>query len=232
MKRFYIFLSFVLVIPAFSFAQKSMYLTGGGELLFQFSKTEQDAEPLNDIMRFTVFLNYGSYFHYDFSSKVGLYTGLAVRNIGYIHQEVNEESNIVKIKRRSYTLGVPLSVKFGNMNRTFFFFGGEYEWLFTYKEKQFVGNVKSRYVDWFSNRTPHFLPSLFAGIEFPLGFNVKVKYYLKNFMNKDYRDTDGTYPYAGQDVRIIYVSLSMNIYRWHLGPSGGSAKTMEFFTRW
>ncbi|MCD6201938.1 MAG: hypothetical protein J7K46_09060 [Bacteroidales bacterium] len=226
-----IVLTLLFFSSVFSYGQKDLYITSGGEFLFQFSQTEENGQPLNDIMRFTLFFHAGNYLHYDFSKKAGLYSGLAVRNIGYIHQEVGEGQQIIKIKRRSYTLGVPLAMKIGNMDGMYLVFGGEYEWLFAYKEKRFEGNVKSKYVDWFSNRTLHFIPSVFAGVEFPMGFNIKVKYYLKNFMNNNYRAYDGTLPYENHDVRIIYVSLSMNLVRWHVGKPGGSEKKMEFFTR-
>jgi hypothetical protein len=49
-------------------------------------------------------LNIGQYFHVDFTNNIGLYTGLAVRNVGFIY-----DTDIpTKTIRRSYTLGVPL----------------------------------------------------------------------------------------------------------------------------
>ncbi len=188
------------------FGQKDYYLTSGGELLFQFANVKDNGAHLDNTMRFTAFFHAGSYLHKDFTSHVGIYTGLGFRNIGYIYHKDG-----VKIKRRSYALGVPLAWKIGNMQKTFFFAGGEYEWLFNYKEKHFVNGVKSKFTEWFSPRTPAFIPSVFAGVKFKGGMSVRVKYYLANFLNQSYRDSQGNYPFAGQEVRLFYISFSMNL---------------------
>ncbi len=225
MKRIHILFLLFFFFPFLLFGQKDMYFTSGGELLFQFSQTEENGEPLNDIMRFTLFFHVGNYFNYDFSQKAGLFTGLFIRNIGYIHKEGAD-----KIKRRSYTLGLPLAVKLGNMNRSFMFAGGEYEWLFHYKEKHFVNDEKTIRKEWFSNKTRHFVPSVFAGVQFPKGLNIKVIYYLRNFMNVNYRDANGDYPYANHDVRIIAVSLSMNLLRLNVFNASPDKKKVEIYT--
>jgi len=198
------------VISFYSFAQTDIYVSFENEFLFQGASIKDHGNKMNNNMRFTAFFHTGANIHFDFFSWGGIYTGLGIRNIGYIQDEV-PDPNIDKIKRRSYTLGLPLAVKVGKMEKMIVFAGGEYEWLFHYKEKTFTGDVKSVYKDWFSNRTKHFMPSVFAGVQFMNGVNLKFKYYLSNFLNEDYTDTYGGHPFSEMDVRMFYVSLSFNI---------------------
>jgi hypothetical protein len=136
-------------------------------------------------------LNIGQYFHVDFNNNIGLYTGLAVRNVGFIY-----DTDIpTKTIRRSYTLGVPLALKLGVFDKHLYIFGGgEYELLFQYKGKRWDSNDRNgtKYKDseWFSAKTKRFVPALFGGVQFPGGFNVKYKYYLDHFLNSNYVGTD------------------------------------------
>ena len=64
-------------------------------------------------------------------------------------------------------------------------------WLLILKEKFWTGSFerdgsKTKNTKWFSNQTPIFLPSVFAGVQLPGGVNIRFKYYLKNFLNTDY----------------------------------------------
>ncbi len=188
-------------------AQTDIYLSGEWEFLFQGASIEDHGNKMNNNMRFTAFYHSASYINFDLWEWGGVATGLGIRNIGYIQDDV-PDPDIDKIKRRSYTLGVPLIFKFGKMDGVFLFAGGEYEWAFHYKEKTFHGDVKSVYKDWFTNRTKHFLPSVVAGVQLPTGTALKMKYYLSNYLNEDYIDGNGQRPYQGMDVRMFYVSLS------------------------
>ena len=62
---------------------------------------------------------------------------------------------------------------------------------FQFKEKYWTGSFdrsgsKTKTTTWFANQTPTFLPSVFAGVQFPGGVNIRFKYYLENFLNSDY----------------------------------------------
>ncbi len=210
-KLLFSFLSFFLFTLLLS-AQTELYWSSEWEFLFQGATIKDHGTKMNNNMRFTGFYHTATYIDIDFLPKAGIYTGLAIRNIGYIQDEV-PDPDIDKIKRRAYTLGLPLAFKIGKLNHLYFFAGAEYEWLFHYKEKQFSGDVKSVYKDWFSNRTKHFMPSVFAGVQFPGGVNLKAKYYLSNFLNEEYVDGNGVRPYAGMDVRMFYISLSFHFTR-------------------
>ena len=111
-------------------------------------------------------------------------------------------------------LGVPLAIKLGSFKDNFYIYaGGEYELLFHYKQKLFVDGDKTKYSEWFSDRTNRFLPSVFAGVQFPKGVNLQFKYYLDDFLNRDFRGTDFGVPvsYANYKTQIYYISLSFNL---------------------
>jgi hypothetical protein len=98
-----------------------------------------------------------------------------------------------KIIRRQYTLGLPLALKLGSFGKHLYFFGGaEAELAFHFKEKYWTGEFdrdgsKTKEKEWFANQTPAFLPSVFAGMQFPGGVNLKFKYYLTDFLDSDYK---------------------------------------------
>jgi hypothetical protein len=201
-------------------AQKKVYTTYSGEMIFQGSEVDRSGNHVPTNMRWTVFFHLGSYINFDFTDYIGMYSGLAIRNVGFISNEnidFDGTEKFTKTIRRSYNLGIPLALKLGTFDKHFFIFGGaEYELLFHYKEKWWPdgngnrNNTKVKYTEWFSDRTPTFIPSAFAGIQFPGGLNIKFKYYLQNFMNKDFRDSDGNYPYSDLNVNLFYVSVSWN----------------------
>jgi hypothetical protein len=218
-----------------------VYPVTSGEMIFSQSNTSFTQDFLNqypgarlaaDNVRFTIFLHIGQYIHMDFSNSFGLYSGLGIRNVGMITDESLPQTvttthadvlyNDYKIIRRQYMLGVPLAFKVGSFSNHFYFFaGGEYEMGLVVKEKYWTGNFdrdgsKTKSVKWFSNQTPLFFPSLFAGVQFPRGVNLKFKYYLTDFLNNDYRiSTNSQEGYTFnlsdlsryKDSHIVYVSL-------------------------
>ena len=194
------------------FAQKEIYTTSGGEMIFQMSDVNEGG-PVSTNTRWTIFLHLGTYVHMDFNDRVGVFSGLALRNVGFITNQGTEK----KI-RRTYNLGIPLALKVGLFDKHLYLFGGgEYEWLFHYKEKYWPNsngkrdNEKVKYTEWFSNRVTRFMPSWFIGLEMPFGINVKFKYYLKNYMNQDYMDANGDLIYQDLEVNLYYVSVAWNM---------------------
>lgn len=203
-----------------------IYSTSGGELIFSFADIEDPRGSISSNLRFTGFLHIGEYWHFEFTNSFGMITGVALRNVGMIteddgirikeHEGLFDDNDDVKIKRRSYSLGVPLAFKLGNFNRrTFVFAGAEAELMFHYKEKLFVnGNKEDKFNEWFSDRTNLLNPSIFGGIQFPGGVNLKFKYYLLDFLDPDYSERIGgdlVQPYRGLTSNIFYISLSVNL---------------------
>lgn len=164
-------------------------------------------------IRFT-YLNLGIRLNYDFSDVVGVFSGLSVKNIGFI-----EKSNVVPdstIKRRVYSAGVPLGLKVGNLkNKTYFFFGGGVDLPLNYREKGFVKRTdKDKFNEWFSDRVPSYMPFAFAGVTLN-GVYLKAQYYPNNFMNPDYTVQPNVgfpyKPYALYDIQLLTFSIGLDI---------------------
>ncbi len=231
----------LFIVFAFSFStafSQKFYNTTSGELIFGFSNASYNASNISELpnnninggiagpMRFTLWFHFGSYWNYDFNNNFGIYTGISNRNIGFITNEkstlnsagVAETSENVKWKRRAYAAGIPLVFKIGSFEDKFYFFaGGQIEWLYHYKEKEFKPSGKRKYTEWFSNRVNQFLPSVFAGISFPNGTSIKFTYELNDMMNKDYSYIDGSgniqTPYKYMDSKMFYFSI-FQMVRW------------------
>lgn len=148
-------------------------------------------------------------YHYNLNNNVGMFTGIGVRNIGFIYS-----SGDSTFKKRAYTFGIPVAIKVGDLSKdVFLYFGGEVEIPFHFKEKLIVGKNKEKYGAWFDNRTNLLLPSVFIGTQFKSGISFKIKYYLKNFLNRDFNGTDfgEQVNYNSIDSRLIYVSVSFGL---------------------
>jgi len=192
-------------------AQSKSYSVTSGEFIFGWNQIKFNQEPLNGDTHFTGFFHLTESRHFDFNNNFGFYTGLALRNIGYTTTDTTELYD--KIKRRAYTIGVPLAIKLGDFrNNKFVYAGIECEMAFHYKEKLWLNDEKSKSSEWFSSKTNRFLPSVFAGIQFNSSLNLQMKYYLNDFLNTHY--TKGTYslsPY--NESKLFYLSVS-----WQLKP--------------
>ncbi len=161
------------------------------------------------MIRFSLIVNAGITFNFNFGRHVGIYTGVDVKNIGYI-----ETISGFTYKRRVYTLGAPLGIKIGNMvaRRSYMFLGGGADCPFNYKEKKFqIRDQKTKTDEWFSNRTPAVMPYAFVGLAINHGYSLKLQYYPDNFMNPDFRDKSGAQPYLGTEVHLILLTLGFAI---------------------
>ena len=205
--RFYILA--VLLLLSLSVRAQKLYTVSGGEIIFQSSSVEKKTDGVNTSvntnLRFTLFLHIGEYLHYDFNDHVGMFTGLGIRNVGFITEE-----DSIKDKYRTYNLGMPLAIKFGSFKKNLFLFGGaEYEWMFHFKHKTFVENTKTKYTSWFSNHTPALIPSVFVGLQLPAGFQFKFRYYLDNYLEERYTYTSA--PQGYNKTQVWYISVSYQI---------------------
>ena len=196
-------------VPAMA---QNVYPVTSGELIFSQSNTTFTQAFLDQYpgaglsgnnVRFTAFFHLGQYIHCDFTDKIGFFSGLGIRNVGMITDETLPQTvsttgatvlyTNYNVIRRQYMLGVPLAIKFGSFKKhTYLFAGGEYEMAFHLKEKYWTDSFdrsgpKTKSMQWFSSQTPTFLPSVFAGVQFPGGVNLKFKYYLTDFLNTDYK---------------------------------------------
>jgi hypothetical protein len=196
--------------------QAKTYFSSGGEMIFSFAAITDHGVSQSTPMRWAPVFNIQTMFNADFSDRMGLFSGLAVRNVGYIYDNYKDPANeaIYKKKFRSYNLAVPLGVKIGNLNKMFVYGGYEVELPFLYKEKTFDGGDKINTITgWFSDRQQLFQHGFLVGIQFPYGLNLKFKYYLSEFHNQNYADGSGIKPYAGLKANVFYFSLSTYLFK-------------------
>lgn len=210
----------IIIISCFAIqivhGQKNIYTTTGGEWIFSWANVTQGGFNANAITRFSPVVNIQSQVHIDMSEKFGFFTGLNLRNVGFIWDDPTTPST--RHKARVYTLGLPIGFKVGNMSGLHLFAGYELELPFNYKEKLFVNeDKKDKESYWFSNRVPGLYHSVLAGVQMPKGMQVKFKYYLTNFFNKGFAANDGNgnivYPYQTLDANVFYISLSFQILK-------------------
>ncbi len=168
-------------------------------------------------IRFSL-LNIGYHFNYDFDEHFGIFTGLGIKNLGFIEKvDRGDDQDDSTIKRRVYTIGVPIGFKIGNLQkRHYFFLGGGFDVPFNYREKGFVKrNDKAKFNEWFSDRTPHVMPYLFAGLSYHSGSTVKLQYYPGNFFNPEFEETTNgitTRPYRGYSAHIVSITFGFDIH--------------------
>jgi hypothetical protein len=206
MRRAFFLLSLALVFVTFEIQAQKIYHSNGGEIIFSGADVGFNGTDVSTNLRFTLFFHTQHHVNFDFTRNIGLFTGFGIRNVGFIVDDLYQNvgfsdvdqthpnwNKSTKVKRRSYSLGFPIALKVGNFDKNFFVFaGGEYEWMFHYKQKLFIDGNKTKFTEWTSDRVNPWIPSLFAGVQFPQGFRLKFKYYMDDFLNTSFRGKDFT----------------------------------------
>jgi len=202
-----------------------IYSHTSGELIFSMADVDYNGVMVDPILRFSAFFHLYHQWNFDFGKNFGLTAGVAVRNVGFItrddpirfmveHDGLIDSGDEVDIKRRSYSFGVPIGFKVGKVkDGAFFYAGAEPELMFNYKEKLFVnGDKDDKYNEWFSDKVNLINPSVFAGFQFSNGINLRLKYYLLDFLNTDYQQPNNLglpeSPYEGLSTKMFYISIS------------------------
>jgi hypothetical protein len=219
-------IALILMLPILAISARSLtaqnvanYPSLGGEMIFSLASIDNDGNSEGNIMRWTPFFNIQGMYNIDFGNVFGLYTGLGIRNVGFIYeppQEGEAPEQDLKKKYRTYNLGIPVGFKIGKLDKVFLYGGYEIEFPFHYKEKTFIsGDKTDKITGWFSDRVEPFQNTLMAGIQLPYGLNFKFKYYLNNFLNKDFTELDENLqefrPYDF-DANLFYFSLSWGLF--------------------
>jgi len=213
--RFIILISLVVLVNSGSLqAQDKTYWSTGFEMMFSFADIQQDGISKSSIIRWAPVINVQTFFNYDATKRFGLFSGIGVRNVGFIY----DQSDAIRKKYRTYNIGVPVGLKVGNFEKTFVYAGYEIEFPFNYKEKTFENDLKSKYTEWFTDRIPTVYHTVLIGIQLPRGVNIKFKYYLTGFFNQDFVQIDGTtgdpyQPYENLDVNVFFFSIGFNLFR-------------------
>ena len=215
MKRIILVFSLCTLFAVSGFSQSKGYWSSGGEMLFSFASISDNGVSEGSTLRWAPVINLQGRYNYDFGKNVGIFTGLGVHNVGYIYNNYKErtaEGLTYKKKFRTYNIGLPLAIKIGDMDNLFFYGGYEIEVPFVYKEKTFDGGDKiEKITGWFSNRTQTFQHGFIAGVQFPYGFNVKFRYYMSEFHNQNFTESNGVKPYSGLESHIMYFSVGYNL---------------------
>lgn len=187
------------------------YAMGASELIFSSCDVKDGDMKIDPVVRFTAFFHLQQQVHYDFTRNFGMYWGLGVRNIGFI----NKLNDSIKVKQRSYSVGIPLALKIGNMkNKTWLAVGGEAEIMFAYKQKVFFAGEKFKNHEWFSDKVNLFNPSVFADIHFKNGSYIRFKYYLMDFLKEDKQDIrlfGVPFAYSLESSKLFYVAIGTAI---------------------
>lgn len=214
MRKCLVIFFMVMGMSAMTQVNEKWYLTSAGEIIFSHAKVDFFGNEDGSVLRFSPFFNNQNHLNKDLNQHLGFYTGLNIRNVGFIYKY---PAQTYKTKFRSYNLGIPLGLKFGNLDKSFMYAGYEIEFPVHYKEKFFDNDKKiGKYHAWFSKKQPVYYNSLMLGIQFAGGTNLKFKYYLTGFFNKDY-ESPGVggpiKPFADFDVNVFYISLSADMFK-------------------
>lgn len=217
-------ISFLLFSMSFAFAQEEteidediksdrVYSSTGGEIIFSFVDFDVDVNAPRNPMRFTLFFHTTYHWNFDLNSRFGFYTGLELKNIGFIAR-YNDQA-IDRTKHRTYNLGVPLAFKIGDMKKGFFFAGGAAELAFHYKEKAFQGKRRvDRFSTWFdSDRTNLLLPAAFVGFKTKSSVTFKFQYYFTSLLNPNFVEMDqitqqNVTPYSNLGGNVFFFSIN------------------------
>lgn len=171
-------------------------------------------------LRFSGFFNYGALANFDFSTSVGLFAGLNIKNIGFIEKfDVirDNQQEILTNKHRVYTLGIPVGLKIGNLSsNNFFIIGGGIDFPIHYKSKSYIDKSnKTKNGEWFSKQVNPVMPYVSIGARFRPGVTIKALYYPTNFFNSDYEYDNGSSikakPYEHTNVNLLVFSLGFDI---------------------
>ena len=169
------------------------YLKSSGEsLMFGFAKIGNgySSLPTSSALRFSWFFNTGTQIHYNLTKNIAIFSGIELRNMGYITKTANDsletKYGTLVNKVRNYDLGIPLGLKFGNLvEHKTISLGTGLDIALNTKEKMWIkGEKRSTKIknnDWFSNNANLFNPYFFIAIQRG-GIGVKAQFYTQSIL--------------------------------------------------
>ncbi len=199
--------------------RKTIYFTQPGELNFQLTQSVIEDNTARNGVRTSYFTNFPAYMHVNFNNIIGLMPGISIRNIGIKTKDeqiitTTDTTTYDKIKRRVFAGGVSCALKIGSFKKHMWAYaGGGIDWAFHYRQKLYetAHNKKvSKDGEWLSNATPSTIPSVFVGIQTPLGLNFKATYYFNDFLNQNYNGTFGDFSKITKS-QLFTISVSIVI---------------------
>ncbi|HTA28249.1 MAG TPA: hypothetical protein VK809_10695 [Bacteroidia bacterium] len=193
----------------------------GAQLIFSKGEVMDNQSNIPNILRFTCFFHVQHQFHYDFGRAFGLYTGFSIINVGFINSIGLPDGSSATLKQRSYSFGIPLALKFGNMpHGDYLAIGAEGECMFAYKQKILYNGNKTIFNDnlFSSNYVNLFNPSVFGEVRFHSGTYIRFKYYLLNFLQNKTSILDigsNQVVYTPEKSTLYYVSVGLLLKKKH-----------------
>lgn len=163
-------------------------------------------------LRYSFVLNVEGKYNYDLSNHFSVFAGLGIKNLGF-----TDKIGDLTIKRRVYTIGVPVGLRIGNISaRNYVVVGGGIDLPVNYREKSWTNRKhKSKSSEWFSDRTPTVMPYVFAGFNISGLMTLKLRLYTDNFFNTSFEQTDASgvtfRPYEDYDARLLTLSLGFRL---------------------
>jgi len=200
---------------------KKWYGMTGFQFIFSEGNVNDNGANLSNSIRFTCFFHLQQQFHCDFTNGIGFYTGFSIINVGFIHTIPLPNETSATLKQRSYSFGIPLGLKLGNMpSGDYLACGAEGECMFAYKQKILYGGNKAIFNDnlFSSGYVNLFNPSLFGELRFHNGTYFRFKYYLLNFLaDKTSMLKIGQYvvQYMPEKSTLYYLSLGLLLKKKH-----------------
>jgi hypothetical protein len=188
------------------------YVATGGELIFAFGDQRTDSLQFENKLRFSLFPHIQQQYHFNFNKALGFYTGISFINVGFRHN-ISTSSTTFELRQRSFSFGVPLALKIGNMkNGNYIALGGSAELMIRYKYKIYYNDKKEKYADWFSDKVNLFNPSLFVDIRNKTGGYIRFKYYLGDFLSATSSTfilptTSTSVSFAPTQSSLFYISI-------------------------
>ncbi|HUM47792.1 MAG TPA: hypothetical protein PLD84_12755 [Chitinophagales bacterium] len=230
-----------LLFSSQAFSQK-YFLASAGESIFSIGTVSSGSEDIRPVLRWSPVFNFQEQLHFNFSNSFGLYTGLGLRNVGLISKvdyvfADNPGGPLEKtatIKERSYSFGMPLLFKLGDMDEgVYFAAGAEAEVMFAYKRKIMEDGTKLKKSRWFDDNVNIFNPSLMAEVHFPKGQYLRFKYYIKDFLNyQGITLIDGTVlPDYGAESPLFYIAFGTLSFKKRVDKKPDSTTTETAFFR-
>lgn len=239
MSRFFLLILCCVQFISLRVSAQNYYLASAGESIFSIGTVDAGDADIHPVLRWSPVLNFQEQLHFDFSRAFGIYTGLGFRNVGLISKvDYNFDDagtsyyKTATIKERSYSLGLPLLFKLGDMKEgTYFSAGAEAEVMFVYKRKIFEGDSKNKTLNWFDNSVNIFNPSLLAEVHFPKGQYLRFKYYIYDFLNyKGIKLIDGTVlPEYGAKSPLFYVAFGAVTFKKKVSDKTQSISTQTAY---
>jgi hypothetical protein len=173
---------------------------------------------VDPVLRFSMWFNTGVVVEQKITNHVALVSGLNLRNVGLINK-----IDSIKLKQRVYSTGVPLAIRFGDLNKKVnVTLGAEAEFFLNYKVKEFVFDEKIyKSNEWLSDNVELFNPSVFAQFQFGNSLYIRFKYYLNNFLKEcaNQTGTVNTPCTIALKLLLVVILSTHNYFICHLVPN-------------